>query len=739
MSDYVRKYEHGINWQNYTNITTPLSASNLNGMVQGINDVDAEAARAIATKADKEETKYHVKGVSFDYETGIFTFTLQDNSTITIDTALEKVVTNFVYNYETEMLVLTLADGTTQNVDLSKLITQYEFRNSPFIAFIMGTGSGGRNKLQITATGTTTNGITYTVNADGTVTADGIATADSTFALSAAFSTTAESVLSGCPDGGGSDTYSIVYGSYSDEGEAVTIDSGESEIPTITIKSGVEVDNLVFKPMISLKTDYDVSPDFIPYLKAGEVYATLKKGSITSEYLQPDYLADVTQQKTMAVAAATLAESYAHGGTNTRTGEDNDNAKKYAENAEAWASGKRNGAAVASTDPTYHNNSEYFKEQAEAAAQTATSVITDFTGATASADGTHGLVPKPLQDAHPEKKVLRADGQWGTIEAVPNGGTTGQLLAKRSNTDGDAQWVDAPTDFTGATSQADGAKGLVPKPFISDKDKYLKGDGSWDDIEALPLGGTTGQALVKRSNTNGDAEWKSPKDMSGLENAVYSDSVSGSAPSIQDPYLKQSDVDDSLSSLSENPVQNKVVKAIVDAIKASIVPIGAVQGFLLASAPAGWLACDGGSYAVADYQALYEKLVLLPSATRETWGNADWVDYFNVPNLQGEFLRGAGTNGHSGMGNGANVGIHQIATNHPNVIGWGKTQIIVPVQYDSAGLNTFVSHTDSFSPRIANLVATATYGGSASSAENDACTYTSRPTNTSVLYCIKYR
>ena len=33
--------------------------------------------------------------------------------------------------------------------------------------------------------------------------------------------------------------------------------------------------------------------------------------------------------------------------------------------------------------------------------------------------------------------------------------------------------------MTGATAQADGAKGLVPTPTIADKDKVLKGDGTW--------------------------------------------------------------------------------------------------------------------------------------------------------------------------------------------------------------------------------------------------------------------
>lgn len=46
--------------------------------------------------------------------------------------------------------------------------------------------------------------------------------------------------------------------------------------------------------------------------------------------------------------------------------------------AEAWARGKRNGQTVSSTDPTYHNNAEYFAQQAATSAATANQIV--FTG-----------------------------------------------------------------------------------------------------------------------------------------------------------------------------------------------------------------------------------------------------------------------------------------------------------------------------------------------------------------------
>ncbi len=44
----------------------------------------------------------------------------------------------------------------------------------------------------------------------------------------------------------------------------------------------------------------------------------------------------------------------------------------------------------------------------------------------------------------------------------------------------------------GATVSADGASGLVPKPEAGDQDKFLKGDGTWDE----PTDTTYGEATT---------------------------------------------------------------------------------------------------------------------------------------------------------------------------------------------------------------------------------------------------
>lgn len=61
--------------------------------------------------------------------------------------------------------------------------------------------------------------------------------------------------------------------------------------------------------------------------------------------------------------------------------------------------------------------------------------------------------------------------------------------------------------MTGATLQADGVAGLVPAPLIADKDKYLKGDGTWNTVNVLPSSTSTDFGKVLSVNQSGDAEW----------------------------------------------------------------------------------------------------------------------------------------------------------------------------------------------------------------------------------------
>ena len=107
----------------------------LQHLVDAHNSLTTDVSAALALKSDKAVTNQHYKSVTFNANTGIFTFTREDGSFTTIDTALEKVATNWQYDPITQELVLTLIDGTTQRVSLSAFITENEFVDSSTIVF----------------------------------------------------------------------------------------------------------------------------------------------------------------------------------------------------------------------------------------------------------------------------------------------------------------------------------------------------------------------------------------------------------------------------------------------------------------------------------------------------------------------------------------------------------------------------------------------------------------------------
>lgn len=98
----------------------------------------------------------------------------------------------------------------------------------------------------------------------------------------------------------------------------------------------------------------------------------------------------------------------------------------------------------------------------------------DFTGATTQQAGAAGLVPAPTT-SDPEK-YLKGDGTWDTPTGTTySAGTNIQISAGNVISATDTTY----SDFTGSTASADGTSGLVPQPLIADKDKFLKGDGTW--------------------------------------------------------------------------------------------------------------------------------------------------------------------------------------------------------------------------------------------------------------------
>lgn len=142
MSQGWSKIFNRINWLNRPSTNTPLNATNLNAGDSAIDKLDDRIITLDTVKADMQVVNGMVSDISVNDADGVITVTYKNGSTKTYDTNLEKIATNFTYDYSTQRLVLTLSDGSKQYVDMSALITQYEFKDSTTIAFSINDKTG---------------------------------------------------------------------------------------------------------------------------------------------------------------------------------------------------------------------------------------------------------------------------------------------------------------------------------------------------------------------------------------------------------------------------------------------------------------------------------------------------------------------------------------------------------------------------------------------------------------------
>ena len=147
--------------------------------------------------------------------------------------------------------------------------------------------------------------------------------------------------------------------------------------------------------------------------------------------------------------------------------------------------------------PTANERNLYLRGDGTWAAPS-TQDVPAFTGATENEPGTSGLVPAPA--VADREKFLKGDGTWSSARVDIRGGE--HINVSR---DGDTYTIDAerfPVEIDqsslgilggdgtpehplsiaqlgGATADHAGTAGVAPTPQIADRDKFLKGDGTW--------------------------------------------------------------------------------------------------------------------------------------------------------------------------------------------------------------------------------------------------------------------
>lgn len=119
---------------------------------------------------------------------------------------------------------------------------------------------------------TTINGITWTVNTDGTITANGTATSESTLYFPTIYLGEYQKYfLNGCPLGGSPADYSLQLEGVSNSfytrdfgtGCLISLENSGNYKPCAKVYKGTTVNNIVFKPQLKIGTS---ATDFTPYM-----------------------------------------------------------------------------------------------------------------------------------------------------------------------------------------------------------------------------------------------------------------------------------------------------------------------------------------------------------------------------------------------------------------------------------------------------------------------------------------
>lgn len=285
----------------------------------------------------------------------------------------------------------------------------------------------------------------------------------------------------------------------------------------------------------------------------GKVSAIVKEASIQEKHLQPNYLADIKVEvakaqasqsaaaksesnakasetaaaasESNAAASATKAQSYATGGTNSRTGEDTDNAKYYsqqsaqsqsaaAESADTASTKAEEAAASAATAKTSADNAagsaNIANEKANSAANSATIAVSNSSAAqqyasnaAASADTAQNYAVADTDSAKYYYEQARRISESFSGALRPMGTVTfANLPALSATTSGSMYNISG--QFTTTNDFKEGAGNVIP----AGANVYKTEDGKWDVLAGTPVTGVKGSAesAYRRGNVNITAE-----------------------------------------------------------------------------------------------------------------------------------------------------------------------------------------------------------------------------------------
>lgn len=274
-----------------------LTGDNKNGFLV----FDNSASRSIIQKL-QPNTTYHIKKYDSGNRFRIVMF--DDEPTNTADVNAQQLIYNtdgsisdYTLSTDDYHLWMALATHYATSGEAIEPIVQLEYGDTsteyepPITGRELTVGVSGKNLIPYPYqnTNTTHNGVTFTVNNDGSIIANGTATENATFTLwdlthKFAINSNETYTLSGCPFGGSNTTFALYnIGTQDiDYGDGKTFTEKSDYAPRITIYKGYTANNLVFRPQLEIgdtATEYEpyhgstvtITPDSNPYTVPNDI------------------------------------------------------------------------------------------------------------------------------------------------------------------------------------------------------------------------------------------------------------------------------------------------------------------------------------------------------------------------------------------------------------------------------------------------------------------------------------
>ena len=158
-------------------------------------------------------------------------------------------------------------------------------------------------------------------------------------------------------------------------------------------------------------------------------------------------------------------------------------------------------------------------------------------------------------------------------------------------------------------------------------------------------------------------------------------------------------------------------------------PVGHILAYMGNTPPKHYLPCSGQILNIVEYPYLAKHFKEQFGTINHFGGNGTTT--FGLPDLRNEFIRGY--HGDKEEQLSGDVGIHQNATESPSLVVWDDGS--VGIGYKNNATNDAVFTSDTITETSNYIISV---NSSKNSTSNFRSSYTSRPTNVAVLYCIKY-